>query len=190
MFDKISEIIKIALPPIITGFMGFVLSKQKNNNLDNMKISYKEVYFPLYRYITLNEYNIDKDKLIEYGKKYIENYFIYLDKSTYHCFKKFEAEKDDKTLSEFENNIRLINSYLRKKLNYLESSSFSTYSFSTSDKKMFYLIIYTSLTYVFYFMYNIFSDMILLNYIFISLSFIFLIASTILLLQLVKNIFY
>lgn len=189
MFDKISEIIKIALPPIITGFMGFMLSKQKNNNLNNMIISYKEVYFPLYKYIIFNKYNNDKEKLIEYSKNYIETYFIYIDKSTYYCFQKFEEKKDDKTLNEFENNIKQINSHLRKKLNYLESNSFSTYSFSTTDKKLFYLFIYTALTYLFNFMYNIFIDNIILNIIFISLALIFLIASTILLLQLFKNIF-
>lgn len=187
MIDEYIEIIKAILPPIITGLMGFWLAKQKNDNLDNIKIAYNRVYFPIYQYISLNS-NITIKQLIKYSKKYIEKYFKYVDKSTLNCFKKLEEENNDKTLNEFKNNIIHINSYLRRKLNYLESNSLSIYSFSTIDQKILCVIISTSFSYGFLFASEQINNVIV-SFTFITMAFIFIIASIIMMFQLIKRIF-
>lgn len=186
MSDKFVKIIIAILPPFISGFMGFLLARLKKDNLDNMKITYNRIYFPIYKYIILNS-NIEKQQLIEYSKKYIEKHFKYVDKSTYNCFKKLEEEMNDKTLNEFKNNIVQINSYLRRKLNYLESNSFKVYAFSTYDQKIVQLIIYTSISYGLFFASGYFAG--LIYTIFCIIAFIFITASIIILFQLAKKRF-
>lgn len=55
------EILKIILPALITGIFTFIVTKynyNKNIPLDNMKIAYNQIYYPLYKILSNNkEYN-------------------------------------------------------------------------------------------------------------------------------------
>ena len=52
--ESFIEILKIILPTLITGIFTFVVTKynyNKNVPLDNMKIAYNRIYYPLYKII-------------------------------------------------------------------------------------------------------------------------------------------
>ena len=59
--ESFIEILKIILPALITGIFTFIVTKynyNKNVPLDNMKIAYNRIYYPLYKIINNNkEYN-------------------------------------------------------------------------------------------------------------------------------------
>ena len=74
--ESFIEILKIILPALITGIFTFIVTKynyNKNVPLDNMKIAYNRIYYPLYKIINNNkEYN--KEDLDDCYKQYINLY--------------------------------------------------------------------------------------------------------------------
>ena len=52
--ESLMEILKIILPPLVTGTITFIITKytyNKNRPLDKLEITYNRVYYPIYRLI-------------------------------------------------------------------------------------------------------------------------------------------
>lgn len=136
------EISIVILPAIITGLFTSAVTKYKYNKnipLDKMEISYNRVYYPLYKIISDKNLGENVDEVINKGKIYLIKYNKYVDVSTkrlfdklYNCHK--EAEK--KAIFQcFKNNIYSRNSYLRRRLGYLEPNLIQSYTYSTPVEK-------------------------------------------------------
>ncbi len=151
------EILKIILPAIITGFFTFFITKynySKNVPLDKMEISYNKVYYPLYKIIYSNkEYKQIKNikKIIKQISFYINKHNMkYIDRSTYNSFILLKDKPNKDNYNNFKNNIYDRNSYLRRRLGYLEPNFIQSVKYlSKDDKFIFYcavdgLIIYMS----------------------------------------------
>lgn len=149
------EILKIILPAIITGFFTFFITKynySKNVPLDKMEISYNKVYYPLYKIIYNNkEYKQIKNikKIIKQISFYINKHNMkYIDRSTYNSFILLKDKPNKDNYNNFKNNIYDRNSYLRRRLGYLEPNFIQSVKYlSKDDKFIFYcavdgLIIY------------------------------------------------
>ena len=137
--ENILEILKIILPAVITGISTFLITKytyNKNRPLDKLEVAYNRVYYPLYRLVCNNS---DIDLIIDKSKIYFDKYDKYVDGSTLRAYD-FLCECDTSAkkktaLSNFKNNIYDRNSYLRRRLGYLEPSIFKIYTYSSSNDK-------------------------------------------------------
>lgn len=141
----IYEILKIILPTIITGLFTFFITKytyNKNTPLDKIEISYNRVYYPLHRIIS--DKSIDINEAISKSKIYFTKYDKYVDISTKNLFKSLcECTKETKKKSiyqSFKNNIYNRNSYLRRRLGYLEPNLLQLYKYATSGAKSLFRI--------------------------------------------------
>ncbi len=135
------EILKIVLPAIITGIFGFLVAKYTYNNnkpLDKLEIAYNRVYYPLYRFIKQNA-NDDINIIIKKAKYYFEKYDKYVDRSTlkiYSSLNKCDTKTKKRSIYNiFCNNIYDKNSYLRRRLAYLEPNFLQIYTYSSSSEK-------------------------------------------------------
>ena len=55
--ESFIEVLKVILPALITGIFTFIVTKYNYNRnvpLDNMKIAYNRIYYPIYRVIGQN----------------------------------------------------------------------------------------------------------------------------------------
>ena len=137
----IFDIIKIVLPAITAGLFTFFITKytyNKNRPLDKLEIAYNRVYYPLYRFINIKkDSNKIDETILEIKNKYkmhFNKYNKYIDSSTVKTFNKL---CECKTLAEkksayykFTDNIYNMNSYLRKRLGYLEPNLFQLYKYT------------------------------------------------------------
>lgn len=133
------EIFKIILPTIIAAISTFLITKytyNKNRPLDKFEIAYNRVYYPLYRLIRNNN---DIDIIINKSKCYLDKYNKYVDSSTLRAYdflcKCDTNAKKEAALSNFKSNIYDRNSYLRRRLGYLEPSILKLYTYSSSNDK-------------------------------------------------------
>lgn len=138
--DVLFEILKVVLPSIITGMFSYLLAKytyNKNTPLDQMKITYNRLYYPIYIIITSD--NVDIDSSVEKIKKYITKYKKYIDGSTLKAFnylcKCDTIAKKKAAYQNFKNNIYNKNSFLRRRLGYLEPNFLQIYTYSSGSEK-------------------------------------------------------
>lgn len=146
------EILKIILPTLITGIVTFIVTKynyNKNVPLDNMKIAYNRIYYPLYKIINNNKE--DLDDVINNISTYINDYNIkYIDRSTHKSYIILKDNPNKYNYNNFKNNIYDKNSYLRRRLGYLEPNFIQSVMYLSKDDKFIFccgvdgLIIYTS----------------------------------------------
>lgn len=154
--ESFIEILKIILPTLITGIFTFIVTKynyNKNVPLDNMKIAYNRIYYPLYKIINNNkEYNKeDLDDVINNISTYMNDYNIkYIDRSTHKSYIMLKDNPNKYNYNNFKNNIYDRNSYLRRRLGYLEPNFIQSVMYLSKDDKFIFfcgvdgLIIYMS----------------------------------------------
>lgn len=137
---KILEILKIILPAISAGICTFLVTKysyDRNVPLEKFEIAYNRVYYPIYC-ITKDHCN-DHKLVIEKSERYFLKYKKYVDRSTLHAFnnlKEYEntdlsSKEELRAFNKFKDNIHDKNSYLRKKLGYLEPNIFILCAYNT-----------------------------------------------------------
>lgn len=141
--DKILiEIIKIIAPAVITGLITFLITKYnygKSRPLDKMELAYNRVYYPIYRLLK-GEKQINQE-LVDQCEKYLNKYEKYVDWSTLTAFANLkknmhnEYSKDNAYL-DFKNNINNRNSFLRKRLGYLDVHVFDSYRYASPSQKL------------------------------------------------------
>lgn len=142
------EILKVVLPVIITGLSTFFITKytyNKNIPLDKLEKSYNRVYYPLYRLISNKDFNSDIDYVLERASVYLKKYDKYVDRSTQKALSALRQcdtnAKKKVAYQNFKNNIYNRNTYLRKRLGYLEPSFWLLYTYSSDFEKTFFRII-------------------------------------------------
>ena len=132
------EIIKIVLPSLITGLSTFIVTKynyNKNVPLDKMEISYNRIYYPIYQIIHKKDVMKNLNTTIEDIKLYLDKYNKYADISTLKTFNSLCKNKDNYSYNNFANNIYNKNTYLRRRLGYLEPNIFQLYTYSNKSEK-------------------------------------------------------
>lgn len=141
--NNILDILIAVVPAIITSIAAFLVAKYTYNKsvpLDKLEYAYNEVYYPIYKFIRdKNNYNnvyATRNAL----KIYFDTYEKYLDRST---IKAFEALSKCKTKTgeksaylKFTDNICRMDTYLRKRLGYLEPNIFQLYKYSPREDKV------------------------------------------------------
>lgn len=137
MDENIVEIFKEVVPVIITGIFTFFITRytyNKNIPLDKLEITYNRIYYPIYQLLydkKLKDVITDISKISFYFQKYNK----YVDRATLKAFDLFCKYKDEDTLQNFKNNIWNKNSYLRKRLGYLEPGILQMYTYSSKIQK-------------------------------------------------------
>lgn len=129
---------KIILPALITGISTFIVTKynyNKNVPLDKMEISYNRIYYPIYQIIHKKDIIKNLDTTIEQIKSYLDRYNKYADISTLKAFNSLCENKDKYSYNNFTNNICNKNTYLRRRLGYLEPNIFQIYTYSNKNEK-------------------------------------------------------
>lgn len=142
MEGMLYEIMKMVLPAVITGIVSFGVAKYTYHNgrpLDKLEIAYNRVYYPLYRLISKNDNADNIESIIGITKLYIDKYEKYIDKSTiraYDLLCKCDSSKTQKeAYKSFKENIFENNSYIRRRLGYLEPSLKKLYAYSSVSQK-------------------------------------------------------
>lgn len=145
--EAIFEILKIILPAIIAGMFTFFITKytyDKNRPIDKLEIAYNRIYYPLYRMISDQNINNDINKVIDNSKIFFLKYDKYIDMSTKRLFESLcnckNGAKKKSIYKNFQDNIYSRNSYLRRKLGYLESNFAQIYKYSMPATKSFFRI--------------------------------------------------
>lgn len=137
--DIFMETIKEVVPVVITGIITFLITKytyNKNIPLDKLEIAYNRIYYPIYQLLydrTFEDIKVDIPKISLYFQKYHK----YADRATLKAFEAFCKLKDKDALQNFKNNIWNKNSYLRKRLGYLEPGLLQMYIYSSKGEKFF-----------------------------------------------------
>lgn len=139
--EAVFETLKIVLPAIITGLFTFLITKytyNKNRPLDKIEIAYNRVYYPLYRIISNENINNIND-VINKSKIYFIKYDKYIDISTKRLFEVLckcnKLAKKESIYLSFKNNIYNRNSYIRRRLGYLEPGFTQIYKYSSPNEK-------------------------------------------------------
>lgn len=145
--ENIFNILKIILPAITTSLFTFFITTytyNRNKPLDKLEIAYNRVYYPLYRLIKQNNNDEDIDLIIMKAKFYFEKYDKYVDKSTLRIFNSLNKcdtkVKKKSVYNIFYNNIHDKNTYLRRRLGYLEPTFLQIYIYSSSSEKFMFRI--------------------------------------------------
>lgn len=143
--ETIFDILKNILPVVIAGLFSFFVAKytyNKNTPLEKMEFAYNRVYYPLYRYIRNNNNQKDNDmeKIKKALKIYFDKYDKYIDFSTIQTFKRFcecSTKAEEKSAYQiFSYNVYNMNSYLRKRLGYLEPNIFQLFEYVPLKSKI------------------------------------------------------
>ena len=159
----IFEILKVVLPAIITSLFTFFITKYTYNNnrpLDKMEIAYNRIYFPIYKIISNKNISDDINEVVKRCELYFSKYDKYIDISTKRIFENLcNCDKEAKKKSIYQNfkdNIYNRNSYLRRKLGYLEPNFLQLYKYATPGaKSLFRITIGLCLLYATLVLYNI-----------------------------------
>lgn len=152
--ETLFEILKVILPAIITSLFTFFITKYTYNNnrpLDKIEIAYNRIYYPIYKIIS--DKNIDINEVIKISKSYFTKYEKYADLSTKRLFEALcSCNKEAKKKSiyqSFKDNIYNRNSYLRRRLGYLEPGFIQLYRYSTpASKSLFRITIWLCMLYI------------------------------------------
>lgn len=131
------DISKIILPAITTGVFTFFITTytyNKNRPLDKIEIAYNRVYYPLYRIIHNENENNNINNFINTSKMYFVKYDKYIDFSTKRLFNSLcncnkETEQKD-IYRKLKDNIYDRNTYLRRRLGYLEPNILQIYKYT------------------------------------------------------------
>jgi len=150
------EILKTILPAIIAGLFTFFITKytyHKNRPIDKLEKAYNRIYYPLYRIISDKNINSNINYVINKSRIYFIKYDKYIDISTKRLFNSLcKTNKEAKRKSiyqSFKDNIYNRNSYLRRRLGYLEPSFVQLYKYSTpSTKSLFRITIEFCIIYI------------------------------------------
>lgn len=150
------EMLKAMLPAIIAGLFTFFITKYtyyKNRPLDKLEKAYNRIYYPLYRIISDENINSNINYVINKSRIYFLKYDKYIDISTKRLFNslcKTNNEAKRKSIYQsFKDNIYNRNSYLRRRLGYLEPSFVQLYKYSTpSTKSLFRITIEFCIIYI------------------------------------------
>lgn len=135
--DIFMEITKEVVPVVITGIITFLITKytyNKNVPLDKLEIAYNRIYYPVYQLL----YNKNLQDVITNISKisfYFQKYNKYVDRATVKAFRLFVENKDTNTFENFKTNIYNKNSFLRRRLGYLEPNFFQMYAYSSKNEK-------------------------------------------------------
>lgn len=133
------EIIKVILPSIIAAISTFVITKYKYNKnvpLDKMEIAYNRIYYPIYKILNAEKNNSNNiEHVIMKITPYLMKYNKYVDSATLKAFRLLKKFKDDSAFENFRNNIYNKNSFLRRRLGYLEPNLFQIYTYSSKNEK-------------------------------------------------------
>ena len=139
------EILKTILPAIITGIGTFLITKYnyyKNVPLDKIEIAYDRVYYPIYKIIQEQNKleNQDINLVITKSSYYFKNYDKYVDNTTLQTFELLCRHKNDAQLKSlyqnFKNNIYSQNSFLRRRLGYLEPNFIQIFTYASVNLKI------------------------------------------------------
>lgn len=162
--QNIFEIFKIVFSVIATGLCTFLITKytyNKNRPLDKLEIAYNRVYYPLYQILFSNDGDINNiEEVINKGRLYFNKYGKYIDVSTMRLFNLLcECEKEARRKSiyrRFKDNIHNRNSYLRRRLGYLEPGFVQMYKYAMPSQKSFFrIMVCLCLAYSFAILYSI-----------------------------------
>lgn len=136
------QIMKLANNPaiisaIITGVITFLITRynyQKNLPTDKLEIAYNRIYYPILQ--LLPEKKIDKETVNKI-KTYLDKYKKYANPSTLKAFEPLEKYHTSSYVYEnFKRNIKKEESYLRRRLGYLEANIYVMYKYSDKlDKR-------------------------------------------------------
>lgn len=142
MIKNIYEILKNILPAIIAGLFTLFITKytyNRNKPLDKLEISYNRVYYPIFKIITNAPIDYDIDKTIDKCKIYFVKYDKYIDLNTKNLFRLLcTCTNETKKKSIYINFLNCIydrNSYLRRKLGYLEPNIILSYKYAMPTEK-------------------------------------------------------
>lgn len=165
----------------MTGLITFLVTKYTiswNVPLDNMKIAYNRVYYPLVRVMRDTTYKtVDHQELQKLMEHLLLKYDKYISPSTVRTYKNYlrafnkDNNKNIKTeYLQFYDDVILFSSKLRGKLGYVSASNFENYkSLPKSDQRVFKLSVTFLFLYIAVFLYN-FSKWEVLVYIIIILT--------------------
>lgn len=141
--EIIFELLKGVLPAVIAGLFTFLVTKYTYNkkSLDKLEITYNRFYYPVYKIVSTET---DITKIVDQSKIYFVKYDKYIDISTKKLFDLL-CDCDKKTkkkhiLQSFKNNVYDKNSYLRRRLGYLEPNFFQMYKYSLPSTKSLFRI--------------------------------------------------
>lgn len=168
--QNVYEIAKVILPVIITGLFTFFITKytyNKNIPLDKLEITYNRIYYPLYMIIENRnlEYNLCLNLVIKETSWRIKKYHKYFDHATLKTFNlMINSNIDTKKqlyFSDFRKNIYQMNSYLRRRLGYLEPNILQRYKYSSHlERFLFRFLIESSITFTSIILYTSFTNVI------------------------------
>lgn len=141
---EILDILLAIVPTIITSIATFFVAKytyDRNRPLDKLEYAYNEVYYPIYKFIK-DKNNYNNVYVIRASLKiYFDAYEKYLDLSTIKAFNELnncKTKAEEKSAyRKFIDNIYSMNTYLRKRLGYLEPNIFQLYKYSPTKDKVF-----------------------------------------------------
>lgn len=157
------EVLKVILPAIIAGLFTFFVTKytyNSNRPLDKMEVAYSRIYYPLYKIVSDKKMNDYIDEVIKKSKLYFAKYDKYVDVSTKRIFENLcNCNKEAKRKSiyqRFKENIYDRNSYLRRRLGYLEPNFWQLYKYATpTSKSLFRITIELCVMYISLIVYSI-----------------------------------
>lgn len=141
------ELLTNLLPVIVTGITTFLVTKYTmswNVPLDNMKISYNRVYYPLYREMRDTSYeDVNHHKIQELMDHILLKYDKYVSSSTIRTYKNYlKAFSQENKLNakieymQFYDDVIVYNSKLRGKLGYVRASFHEAYKALPKPEKM------------------------------------------------------
>lgn len=196
------DIIKVILPPAITGLLTFFATKysfHSNMPKDKLAIAYDRVYYPIYRLIKEED---SRAIIIKKCNIYLNKYDKYIDRSTKVAFCYLAENPNSKrAYRNFEDNIYAMNTKLRRQLGYLEPNLLAMLRYMSSSEKrvlricLEIIICYLSITSIYYFsqeyLYDIFYSIYALTFIFLIIEFIVVISQWFvkLIFRFIKHIF-
>lgn len=156
------------LPVVLTGIITFFVTRYTmswNVPLDNMKISYNRVYYPLYKKIRDVKYeNVDHNELQNLMDNILLKYDKYISTSTMRTYKNYrKASNREKSISaksefnQFCENIISYNTKLRGKLGYVRAGYYDVYkSLPKIERKWLCLSMAVGLLYIVLMLFSVF----------------------------------
>lgn len=164
--EKYFELLLNLLPVSVTGIITFLVTKYTmswNVPLDNMKISYNRVYYPLIRVMRNTTYKtVNHQELQQLMNHLLLKYDKYISSSTKRTYDNYlkvfnqNSKTNIKTeYMQFYDDVNLFNSKLRGKLGYVRANNFENFkSLSKSEQRIFKLSVTLLTLYIAVFLYS------------------------------------
>ncbi len=179
--ENIIDISKIILPAFTSGIITFLITSytyNKSRPLEKLEIAYNRIYYPLYKNISNENTNNDINSFINTSKEYFKKYDKYIDLSTKRLFKLLcnctkDAEKKS-IYQKLKDNIDDRNTYLRRRLGYLQPNILQLYKYTPIKTQItLWILLMFSVAYMFCILSTIFSGKIQIYLAALSIIFIF-----------------